>query len=796
MEILKCTPICCAMPDPSRLPQHLRIIKNLMRTHLLILTAALCCLALTVRAQAPAVTGVTNYYSTVEGTVAPGMIAMVEGSNLASSSVSPCGSLTTGAPTNCGGVSITFGGKAAAIGSVSPTQLVVVIPIDVTGISAEVVLTNSSGQSKPYGVQVRVTDPSLAPTNSATEPPIGDFFDQFNNQVTPANAVLPGATVHIQADGFGVTNPVVPTGAPVPQSPLPVVVAPVQVLVNGVNATVVSATLSPNTANPFDLVTFVVPQVSAGIQLVTITVGGVQSLAVGLVVAPEGTRITSAANSASNAIAPFPNAGVTPGSIIVVYGNSIGPSQLLTAPGYPWPKNLGGTMATVTAGSQSYQLLLYYTSATQIAGLLPSAVPPGNANLLVTYNGQISNALPITVIANNFGTYTVAQNGSGAGIVTFGDYSLVTPTHSANPGETLIIWGTGLGAVSGDEADGPLPGDMPNLPVQVWVGGISAQVTYRGRSGCCVGEDQIVFVVPNGPSVNGCNVPLAVQINNEISNYSTVAIASSGGACTPAFSVYPYRASSPASPRTAYIEMTRTLWPQPPVAGSQPNVDSASATFAVLGQTLSQFDLANEGPSFGSCMVYPGNPPTVNPPVASGLDAGSSLSIQGPSGSRTLAQGVSGLYTGQLGDSSPGNYLDPGGYELTGPGGADVGAFTAPFTIPQFTWTNQPSSLFPRTGYARATGLTITWSGGDPNGYVQVIGTSFSTQPITPSFVCQARATDGSLTVPPSVMLALLSDPANLTVAHFTSPAPFTAPGLDEAVVLFEWLSTAYVTFN
>src|SRR5206468_12312422 len=110
------------------------------------------------------------------------------------------------------------------------------------------------------------------------------------------------------------------------------------------------------------------------------------------------------------------------------------------------------------------------------AGLLPSGTPTGNGTITVTYNGQAGGPSPISVLTNNFGVYSVPQNGSGPGIVTFADYSLVSQTKAANPGETLIIWGTGLGAVTGDEAAGALPGDLTNIPVRVLVAGVPATV--------------------------------------------------------------------------------------------------------------------------------------------------------------------------------------------------------------------------------------------------------------------------------------------------------------------------------
>ena len=56
-----------------------------------------------------------------------------------------------------------------------------------------------------------------------------------------------------------------------------------------------------------------------------------------------------------------------------------------------------------------------------------------------------------------------------------------------------------------------------DVPVEVYVGGKRADVTYRGRSGCCAGIDQIVFTVPQG--VEGCYVPVVVKTGDVVSNF-------------------------------------------------------------------------------------------------------------------------------------------------------------------------------------------------------------------------------------------------------------------------------------
>jgi hypothetical protein len=102
-----------------------------------------------------------------------------------------------------------------------------------------------------------------------------------------------------------------------------------------------------------------------------------------------------------------------------------------------------------------------------------------------------------------------------------------------------------------------------------------------------------------------------------------------------------------------------------------------------------------------------------------------------------------------------GDFLDPGIYTLSGPGGPDVGSFSGNLKIaPELVWTNR-SAL---TVVDRAKPLTVTWSGGEPTTLVTVQGTSFATQGetvTTATFTCWAADPDGQLTVPVSVLQQL-----------------------------------------
>jgi uncharacterized protein (TIGR03437 family) len=753
---------------------------------------------LSAQAQPPTVTGVVNNASNSAGAIAPGENIRINGSNLGDATSTPCRNPDTSLMTNCNGVTATLGGKAVAFFSESATSLSAEAPVDTpTGPQPLVVTRTVGGQpvaSQAFTVTVNPTAPQMYfGTNNGIN--FGQCFNAPNAAINGSNPAFPGTNVTCQGTGFGATNPVVPTGALTP-SPGVSFTAQVKVTVAGQNANVTSAGMSQGTIGGQAQITFTIPAgVPIGSQPIQVTAGTNNAPVVNLFIASNGPTVTTVVNSASNAIPGLPNAGVAPGSIIVAYGKGLGPDQLVTAPGYPWPSTLSGTSAKISVNGTTTDLLFYYSSATQIAGLLPSRTPPGNGTITVTYNGVPGPPSPISVVANNFGVYTVPQNGSGPSIVTFADYSIVSQTKAANPGETLIIWGTGLGAVQGDEASGPLPGDMTNLPVQVFIGGVAAQVVYRGRSGCCVGEDQIAVVVPN---VSGCFVPVAVKINSQVSNFSTIGVAPSGRACKPASGLVPDAFTTLPTPKLVLLQTKRQIAPPPQSPTDQKSADTAQVSPVKLGITGAELNVALDGPPFGSCYVVPGNGgDNFQPPISGILDMGPSLTLKGPGGTRTIAK--SGFqYSATLGDTSAGNFLDPGAYTFSGPGGADVSSFSTSFTIPAFTWTNKPANNGTLI-VNRQQALTINWTGGDPNGFVQIEGNS-GNNGAQANFVCSFPTAPGTATIPPNVLLAMPGGSqgvnGGISVHMQTGIQTFVATGADIGAIFHELIISNPAAFQ
>jgi len=164
-------------------------------------------------------------------------------------------------------------------------------------------------------------------------------------------------------------------------------------------------------------------------------------------------KVGGIVNAASYIQPGLPNYGIAQGSIFVVFGSNMGPAQLAQA-GFPLPSaaGLAGTSVQIMVSGVTVNAFMIYTSATQLAAILPSNTPTGAGTLTVTFNGQKSDPVPIQVVASAFGVFTLNQAGSGPAIVqNFVAGATALPINglaeSATPNQTLILYGTGLGKV-------------------------------------------------------------------------------------------------------------------------------------------------------------------------------------------------------------------------------------------------------------------------------------------------------------------------------------------------------------
>jgi len=547
-------------------------------------------------------------------------------------------------------------------------------------------------------------------------------------------------------------------------------------------------------------------------------------------------------NAASFATQGLPNAPIAQGSVFAIFGTGLGPAVGVQVSAYPLATSLAGVSITVLQpGGAMVAAIPLYVSATQINAVMPSDAPLGSDTITVTFNGQSSTSScsqcsgpTVQVVPASFGIFTVNRAGSGQGAFTNANNRPISYTSPATAGEVLNIWGTGLGRIQGSDTEPPAAGNIGSNSLMVYVGGVEVASIYHGRSPCCSGLDQIQFQVP--PGITGCNIPLAVQIGDGIvSNFVSIAIASSGGACSDPDGISSTDLASFAVQgfvSSGYINLARTSQADFGFANFE---KSQYANFSLTQLPLQIL-------SFGACSVYTYDAaqtglnyyvdsatPTVNSAPAVALDAGPVITINGPNGEKLITPiaAGSGNYEATLGSVYPPPlYLSQGSYTIAGEGGKEVGPFTVSVQMPEpLTWTNQSSyfcSLSECSVVTRANGATVTWSGADPNGYVIISGSSWS-QTITidsgngagpgyfggvAGFNCTARATDGQFTIPPTVLLALPpsglfydnSNPAvpegSLQVTSALPPVTFSATGLGIAQAISSISISQTVTYQ
>lgn len=695
-------------------------------------------------AQTPTITGVTN--ESGSKSLCPGGIAFVAGSNLG------------GAATK-----VTVGNLQAFVfnannGSSLQLELPVNAPLGATTLTA--------GASAPFSITLVQYCPGIA-TDGLADSLAGAYHYPSQAAVTTSFPAAPNEQIAVTATGLGATSPVYLTGTS-PSGTNALAITTPTVTVQGKPAPVSTAFLQPNNPGYYAVVFTVPASATTGNQNIIVSIGGLASNTAILPVAT-GPIIGSVTNAASYNDPSLPNGAVAQGAIAVLKGNNLGPTAISIASNPFQSANWSGTSVSITVGGTTVAALMYYTSATQVALLVPSNTPVGTGTITATYNSQTGPAAPITVVANNLGIFTVTSDGGGAGIVTYPDYSLVssskaancggpyTTCGAANPGDTLILWATGLGPVNGSDAAGAGLGvNMTNIPLKLWLGGVQENVTYQGRSGCCIGEDQITFTVSTS-TPTGCAVPLVVQIGNEISNGVAIAVANGSRTCTPTnASLSPLTALLGTTPTVKYgqVDLDR----QDNYPGFQDVVQGQFALAAVTAADQPFFLTYIDDSALGTCQVFNNANNGFNVPVSfpNSLDPGSPLTVKGPSGS-VVVPGGQGQYSGVL--SANGNFLGPGTFTVSFPGGADIPAFSTSITIPALaTMTSPPPDSVNSFVVTRANGMIVTWTGGSSSaGYIKLSGSSATnnTYNTGAGFQCVVPASAGTFTIPPSVLLAM-----------------------------------------
>jgi hypothetical protein len=286
----------------------------------------------------------------------------------------------------------------------------------------------------------------------------------------------------------------------------------------------------------------------------------------------------------------------------------------------------------------------------------------------------------------------------------------------------------------------------------------------------------------------GCAVPLSVQIGTVVSNTGLMAVANGSRNCTPANAAMAalgaaeieQLATSGAPINVANLNLTKLP------NGSSGYLDNARFNFfkitALVPGTQPFFLSDIDDPPVGACVVYSNANNHNDFPLAGAADlnAGSSFTVQGPSGTTTVGQ--SSLFGGSSTTiSSAGTFLVPGNFTVKGTGGADIGGFTANFTLAGLPTMTGPAN---NTSVTRANGMTVTWTPA-PSGNVWMEVVSATDSNFTYGFTtnCVAPASAGTFTIPAYALLPHIAENVSYLQLFSSQSFAFTAPGANAAMV-------------
>jgi trimeric autotransporter adhesin len=207
---------------------------------------------------------------------------------------------------------------------------------------------------------------------------------------------------------------------------------------------------------------------------------------------------------------------VSPGKIVAIYGAGIGASQLIQ--NQPSNGQLSTELGGTTVSFNGIAAPILYTSATQIAAIVPYAIAAATAQVTVTYLGEVSNVFAVTVSPSAPNFFTSSQTGAGqASALNVIDGTVNSAVNPVKIGEYISLYATGEGQTKPGGVDGKLAGSMGILPilrVGVTVGGIPATVQYAGSvPGQVAGVMQMNVQIPNGVQPGGY-VPIVVRVGD------------------------------------------------------------------------------------------------------------------------------------------------------------------------------------------------------------------------------------------------------------------------------------------
>jgi uncharacterized protein (TIGR03437 family) len=225
----------------------------------------------------------------------------------------------------------------------------------------------------------------------------------------------------------------------------------------------------------------------------------------------DAASVVNAADNQSGALAP--------NTLGTIYGANMAYSTAAIAPG----NIVGGVLPIVLGASETevfinhYPADLYYVSPIQINFLVPPNMTPGAAVVQVTIDGLAGPAIAVTLAAAAPGLFELpigtcqppAFASLQCAVATEADGSVLTPALPAKPGDIVILYATGLGAVTPPAIYGQLPTAAAPLiagaNLSILLDGVAlpaSAIDYAGVAPGFAGLYQINMTLPTSTASN------------------------------------------------------------------------------------------------------------------------------------------------------------------------------------------------------------------------------------------------------------------------------------------------------
>lgn len=346
-------------------------------------------------AATPTITAITNAADGATGSLAPGSIATITGTALASATAQAS---TPPLPTTLANVNVTVNGMPASIELVSPGQINFQVPYEVpTYQDVNVVVSNEQTASAPFSIYTYAEAPYIFP---------GTIQNANAGTNSASNPAAPGSAITVFFTGAGAVMPTVADGAAAPSSPPAVPISTFTAYIGNSIATVSSTMLAPG----------LVGVAQATITIPTALEAGSYNLTIGD--SPSATVYVGGPAPAITSLFPNNLPAGSGATEIAINGSNFGetPSVSFTAP--------GGQVTSLSVNSNEPSQLTAYLPASLLSTAGIAKITTSNSL------GVSSNSLPFYITP--FTVSTVSPNrgtaGSGATQVTVTGQNLGTAT--------------------------------------------------------------------------------------------------------------------------------------------------------------------------------------------------------------------------------------------------------------------------------------------------------------------------------------------------------------------------------